>query len=77
MCRCPAVSGGVTGGGMHRTCLRPTCQLEVYVPPLDEETCVLGVVRMTAPDHGLAAIEHTQQSDKPWWPERPGSGVVE
>lgn len=76
-CRCPAVTGGVTGGGVHRTYQCLTCQLEVYDPPLNEETCVLGVVRMMAPDHGLTAIEHTQRSDKTWWPARPESGAVE
>lgn len=69
--RCPAVTGGATAGGVHRTYLCLTCQLEMYDPPLNEETCVVGVVRMMAPDHGLTPIEHTQLPDRPWWPELP------
>jgi ribosomal protein S27AE len=48
-CGCPAVRDG---GGVHRTYLCLTCQLKVYVPPLDEEACVLGIVRMMAPTIG-------------------------
>jgi hypothetical protein len=71
-CHCPAVRE--RGGSVHRTHPCLVCQLEVYTPPLNEETCRLGEIRMMAPDHGLTGIEHTRQTGKPWWPERPESG---
>jgi len=70
-CRCPVVRDR---GGAHRTYLCLTCELEVHTPPLNEETCLLGQVRMMAPDHGLTAIEHTTRTGKPWWPGRPNTG---
>jgi hypothetical protein len=63
-CHCPAVRE--RGGSVHRTHLCLVCQLEVCTPPLNEETCRLGEVRMMALDHGLTGIEYTRQTGKPW-----------
>jgi len=41
-CYCPAVRE--RGGSVHRTHLCLVCQLEVYTPPLNEETCRLGEI---------------------------------
>jgi len=43
---------------------------------LNEETCLLGEVRMMAPDHCLTAIEHTERPGKPWWPEQLDRGAI-
>jgi len=40
-------------GGGHRTQLCTVCGHEEFTPPLNEQTCRYGPIRMMAPDGGL------------------------